>query len=158
MQNDPIDTSDKVAVLLCPQSSESDYVKIIMESCTMANIPCILINPNLVNMDQGYGVRARNLRKDVLNTFTTSYKLKTMKYGALVREWPRGFSVWNQDATYDDGYRLLVTYAREPSNELLLDIYDVANPDPENPNQEGPNVAVKVMGEVMGFFKGLQKL
>ena len=109
-------------------------------------------------MDQGYGVRARNLRKDVLNTFTTSYKLKTMKYGALVREWPRGFSVWNQDATYDDGYRLLVTYAREPSNELLLDIYDVANPDPENPNQEGPNVAVKVMGEVMGFFKGLQKL
>lgn len=57
MQNDPLESTDKVAVLLCPQSSETDFVKRIMESCTDANIPLIMINPNLVNMDQGYGVR-----------------------------------------------------------------------------------------------------
>ena len=82
MQNDPIEPSDKVpspplplslglsithnpspgaspsltqvAVLLCPQSSETDFVKRIMESCTAANVPLVMINPNLVNMDQGW--------------------------------------------------------------------------------------------------------
>jgi hypothetical protein len=57
MQNDPLEPTDKVAVLLCPQSSETDFVKRIMESCTEAKIPLIMINPNLVNMDQGFGVR-----------------------------------------------------------------------------------------------------
>ncbi len=60
-----------------------------------------------------------------MNTFVLGYKLKTMKYGALVREWPRGYSVWNDDPTNPDGYRILITYGREPSNELLLDLYDV---------------------------------
>jgi hypothetical protein len=52
-----LDPSDKVAVILCPQSSEVDFVKRIMEMCEAASVPIIMINPNLVNMDQGYGVR-----------------------------------------------------------------------------------------------------
>lgn len=57
MQNDVLDPTDKVAVVLCPQSSEVDYVRRIMEMCEVSSVPIIMINPNLVNMDQGYGVR-----------------------------------------------------------------------------------------------------
>lgn len=68
------------------------------------------------------------MRKDVLGTFLTSYKLKTMATGALVREWPNGFSVWNEDVSAPDGsgYRLLETYKNEPSREMMNDLYDVS--------------------------------
>jgi hypothetical protein len=68
---------------------------------------------------------ARNLRDAVLNAFTTAYKLKTMQYGAIVREWPNGFSVWNEDANEPDGYRVLETYARDPPREMTNELYDV---------------------------------
>ena len=69
-----------------------------LESCTIAKL-----SPSLSKI-----TGARNLRKDVLGTFLTSYKLKTMPTGALVREWPMGFSVWNEDESAPDGsgYRL----------------------------------------------------
>jgi hypothetical protein len=63
----------------------------------------------------------------VLGTFLTSYKLKTMATGAVVREWPMGYSVWNEDDTAPDGsgYRLLETYKNDPARELVNDLYDV---------------------------------
>jgi hypothetical protein len=67
------------------------------------------------------------MRNNVLNSFTTSYKLKTMKFGAVVREFPQGFSVWNEDATDPDGYRLLQTYARDPPRETVDELFDVRN-------------------------------
>jgi hypothetical protein len=55
--NDPISKDDKIVILLCPQPSEVDSVTRVLELTKEANIPCIMINPLLVNMDQGYGVR-----------------------------------------------------------------------------------------------------
>jgi hypothetical protein len=52
IQNDIIQDTDKAAVILCPQSSETDYVKRVIEMCAERSIPCVLINPNLINMDQ----------------------------------------------------------------------------------------------------------
>ena len=57
VQNDPLISSDQLAVILCPQYSETDYVKRVLDSCAQMNIPCLIINPELINMDQGYGVR-----------------------------------------------------------------------------------------------------
>lgn len=50
-----------------------------------------------------------------------------MATGALVREWPLGFSVWNEDTTAPDGsgYRLLQTYKNDPTREMMNDLYDV---------------------------------
>ena len=156
IQNDPIDEKDKLIVIVCPLYSEADYVKRVIDLCD-GTIPIVMLNPQLVNMDQGYGVRARNLRKDVINQFTLAYKLKTMKFGAIVREWPSGFSLWNDDSNEPEGYRLLQTYLNEPPSETVLDIYDEANPDPNEKKQE-PNIAEKAFKEVFGFFQGLQKL
>ena len=52
-----------------------------------------------------------------------------MATGALVREWPNGFSVWNEDASAPDGsgYRLLETYKNEPSREMMNELYDVSD-------------------------------
>ena len=71
-------------------------------------------------------IGARNLRNNVLDTFTTSYKLQTLSAGAVVREWPKGYSVWSEDSTRSDGYRLLQTYANSPSRETVDELFDVS--------------------------------
>ena len=55
IKNDGLQPSDKVAVIICPLASEADSVQRIMELCTAANVPLIMINPDLINMDQGFG-------------------------------------------------------------------------------------------------------
>ena len=157
IKNDPLLSTDRVAILLCPLYSESDYVKRVVEECAASSIPCIMINPELINMDQGFGVRARNMRKTLLAQFVTTYKLRTMKQGALVREWPRGFAVWNEDASQEEGYSLLRCYTREPTREMMDELFDVANPDLGVKPTE-PGAPEKIFAEISGFFKGMQKL
>lgn len=70
-------------------------------------------------------VGARNLRKSLLSTFTTVYKLKTMREGAVVRQWPAAYSVWNEDNSSPDGYTLLESYRSDPALELLEELYEV---------------------------------
>jgi len=48
-----------------------------------------------------------------------------MPTGAIVREWPAGFSVWNEDETSEDGYTHLQSYARDPPRELVDDLFEV---------------------------------
>ena len=50
-----------------------------------------------------------------------------MDTGALVREWPNGYSVWNEDKNAPDGsgYLLLQTYKNDPPRELMNELYDV---------------------------------
>lgn len=57
IQNDPILVHDKVAIILCPLYSETDSVKRVLDLCVANGTPCIMINPELINMDQGFGVR-----------------------------------------------------------------------------------------------------
>jgi Domain of unknown function (DUF1995) len=68
---------------------------------------------------------ARGLRQELLTPFTIVYKLKTLSDGAIVREWPRGYSVWMDDATSPGGYKLLQSYINEPPNEAVNDLFDV---------------------------------
>ena len=56
IQNDPIADTDKLVLILCPLYSEADFVKRLLDLCSATNTPCILINPELINMDQGFGV------------------------------------------------------------------------------------------------------
>jgi len=93
IQNDCVEAEDVLVVLLCPLSYEAEAARRIQDQCDAMNKPCVMINSNLMNTDRGYGVRARDLRNTLINSFTTAYELKTMPQGAVVREWPAGFSV-----------------------------------------------------------------
>ena len=126
IQNDGIESTDQMAIILCPRYSETDYVKRVLELCDERSLPCILINPELINMDQGFGMRARNIKKDILNTFTTTYKLITLKDGALVREWPKGYSVWAEDTSVNSGYVPLQCYANDPPKDVIQELFEVS--------------------------------
>ena len=67
--NDGINPEDKLVIILCPQYSEVDAVSRVVELCSVYDVPCVIINPSLINMDQGYGVRKFQLSN------TTFYNL-----------------------------------------------------------------------------------
>lgn len=162
IQNDPLETTDKLAILLCPLSYEIDSVKRVKDICEAANIPCIMINPNLINMDQGFGYRARELRNNLIVPFTMMYKLKTLSDGAIVREYPKGYSLWMEDEGVEDsGYRLLQSFVNDPPNEVVMDLLDLNLPpkEEEGVEESGASKAAKgVFKEVSSFFEGLSKL
>lgn len=57
IQNDPLLDTDRLAIILCPLYSEVDSVKRVLDLCAEKGVPCLIINPDLINMDQGFGVR-----------------------------------------------------------------------------------------------------
>ena len=147
--------------MLCPLSYEIDSVRRVKDMCEVANVPCIMINPNLINMDQGFGFRARELRNNLIIPFTMMYKLKTLSDGAIVREYPRGYSLWLEDEEVEDsGYRLLRSFVNEPPNEVVMDLIDSnLPPKDEEVKESGASKAAKgVLKEVSSFFEGLSKM
>jgi hypothetical protein len=56
IKNDEIQPTDKVIIILCPLASEVDSVQRIMAECSEKNVPLIMINPDLINMDVGFGM------------------------------------------------------------------------------------------------------
>ena len=97
------------------------------------------------------------MRKTVIDRFITTYKLKTLATGALVREWPAPFTVWNEDANEEGGYAILKSFSSEPTREIVNELFDELVEGYEK-KYVSANVVVSGLSEVIGFFKGLQKL
>lgn len=72
-------------------------------------------------------IGARNLRAEVLDTFTTTYKLRTLKDGALVKEWPGQFTLWIEDSAAEGGYAMAQSSANEPTNDDIFELFDVSD-------------------------------
>ena len=66
------------------------------------------------------------MRANLIDPFQIVYKLKTLTDGAIVREFPNGYSVWMEDENSDGGYELLQSFKKEPSNEAVNDLLDVS--------------------------------
>ena len=161
IQNDILQATDKLAIMLCPLSYEIDSVMRVKDMCEAANVPCIMINPNLINMDQGLGYRARDLRNKLISPYTMMYKLKTLSNGAIVRKYPQGYSLWLEDEKVEEGgYRLLRSFVNEPPNEVVADLLSIHAPPCKEDVEE--NVASRTVKDafkgVSSFFDGLSKM
>jgi hypothetical protein len=123
--------NDMVVFFFCPKASEVDSVEEILrrtetESETLKLI--VFVNPSLVNMGvTGFGYAARLLRERLIDTLETTYYLRTLAWGALTRQFPETYSVWQEDSNAAGGYRLIKTLDRLPSNPEVEDIFDLAN-------------------------------
>lgn len=52
------------------------------------------------------------LRERLIDPLQGTYYLRTLSWGALTRQWPAQYSVWQEDADADGGYRLIKTLDR----------------------------------------------
>lgn len=69
----------------------------------------------------------RLLRERLIDPLQHTYYLRTLPWGALTRQYPAAYSVWQEDEGAAGGYRLIKNLDRLPSNPEVEDIYDIEN-------------------------------
>ncbi|CAM9315157.1 unnamed protein product [Chrysoparadoxa australica] len=126
---DSLKAADAGCIVLCPRNSEADDTVRLMRELdeSAAGQFMILINPELVNMETtGFGLAGRKLRQEVLAKFTTVYYLRTLAWGAIVKEAGRLYSIWEEDDFAEGGYKLLESRSSRPSMTECEEIHDIA--------------------------------
>jgi len=92
------------------------------------------------------------LRERLIDPLQGTYYLRTLPWGALTRQWPAQYSVWQEDADCEGGYRLIKTLDRLPSNPEVEDIYDIENGLVEERQSGG------VLDQFGDFVNGMMRL
>jgi hypothetical protein len=101
------------------------------------------------------------MRKTLLSSFATAYKLKTLRNGAIVREWPRAYSLHVEDREAEGGYRILKNFTTDPSFEQIDEEFKLLEGKSNNgdtSNKKKPSAFVNLIREVAGFFKSMSRL
>jgi len=153
----PADVSkDEIIFFFCPKAAESgDVEKLLMKTETTAsNLRLtVFVNPNLVDMGvTGFGMAGRMLRERLLDGLVDTYYLRTLQWGALTRTWPNAYSVWQEDADSEGGYKLIKTLPYLPANPEVEDIYDIANGLMDERESGG------VLDQLGDFMQGMMRL
>lgn len=135
------DTSkDAVILFFCPRASEAEFVEEILYKAEEKRgdelMLTVMVNPLLVDMGvTGFGMAGRRLRERLIDGLVPAYYLRTLQWGALTRVWPQLFTVWQEDANENSGYRMIKAMDRLPSNPEVEDIYDIENGDTAAPSE-----------------------
>ena len=99
-----------------------------------------------------FRLNRHRLRERLIDPLVGTYYLRTLSWGALTRQWPNAYSVWQEDADAEGGYRLIKTLDRLPSNPEVEDIYDIENGMMEERKSGG------VLDQFGDFVQGMMRL
>ena len=155
-------------IFVCPRASDSDAVERILATSEMdamsatsdrqSSLSSIFINPLLVDMGvTGFGYAGRRLRERLLDTLVGVYYLRTLPNGALTRQYPSSYTIWQEDANANGGYICIANCNnRLPSNPEVIDIFDnYANGKGENSSNGGGGGFLDQLGD---FVNGMMRL
>lgn len=153
-------SNDVLIFFFCPQASEAEFIeKALLKSEEELGEKLkliVFVNPLLVNMGvTGFGMAGRMLRERLIDKMMPTYYLRTLAWGALTRLYPRQFTVWQEDEDADDGYRLIRTLDRLPSNPEVEDIYDYENVAAQDTGKTNNFGLIKAFGS---FVNDMMKL
>ena len=155
------DTSeDTLVFFFCPKASEADFVEEALldsEEKLLDQLKLtIFVNPLLVDMGvTGFGLAGRMLRERLIDNLMPVYYLRTLAWGALTRKYPNQFTVWQEDENEDDGYRMIKSMARLPSNPEVEDIYDIENGALDDPEKQQ---GFGLLNGIADFVNGMTRL
>lgn len=111
---------DAGIIIVAPRASEVGLLPSIVEASQ--GLPVVVVNPDLVDMGvTGLSLNARRLRTSLIDTFETTYYLKTFSWGVLLRAFPGNWGVW-VDADNDIGFRLVKELQSRPSNDQVDEV------------------------------------
>lgn len=153
-------SKDEIIFFNCPRASEAQSVEELLlkseEQLGEQLKLTVFVNPILVDMGvTGFGMAGRMLRERLIDPLVPIYYLRTLQWGALTRLWPMQFSVWQEDEDSDDGYRLIKSLDRLPSNPEVEDIYDYENGFSNDPEASKGFGLLNALGD---FVNGMTKL
>ena len=110
--------TDEAYLVVAPTAVE---VLTVERLCQLAgDRPVVLLIPQLEDVAiVGIGYAARQLRDRFLSSLTTSYYLRPLEQGAVLRVYPGLWQVYLSDETNEEGYRLIAEEPQKPLGEAL---------------------------------------
>jgi len=153
-------SKDQLVFFFCPRASESEFVEeaLLKSESTLADSLklTVFVNPLLVDMGvTGFGMAGRMLRERLIDPLMPTYYLRTLSWGAMTRAYPRQFTVWQEDENMADGYRMIKSMDRLPSNPEVEDIYDYENGNASDPEKAQGFGVLNAIGD---FVNGMMSL
>jgi len=153
-------SQDQLVFFFCPKASEAEFVEEALLSSEEKLADqlklTVFVNPLLVDMGvTGFGLAGRMLRERLIDNLMPTYYLRTLAWGALTRIYPNQFTVWQEDSDSDDGYRMIKSMDRLPSNPEVEDIYDIENGMANDPEKQR---GFGLLDGIADFVNGMTRL
>jgi hypothetical protein len=139
-RNTPIEikvtAEDQAFLVVCPSSVEVQSVEKLYNIAQ--GRPVVLLIPQLEDVAiVGIGYAARQLRERFLNTIESSYYIKPLESGIVLRSYPSLWQVWREKA---EDYELLTEEPQKPVGDALEEILnprDSSNTETPIPKKTG---------------------
>ncbi|MDJ0590949.1 MAG: DUF1995 family protein [Pleurocapsa sp. MO_226.B13] len=148
-----ISTEDEIFIVACPSSVEVDRAEKL--SNLAGDRPVIFLIPQLEDVAVvGIGLAARQLRERFISKIYSSYYLRPIEGGAILRCHPSQWQVWLEK---EAGYELATELATKPMGEDLERLMiQLTTPEAENGDRQ-PKKKPSLLGNLQKFLKALSQ-
>lgn len=117
-------TNVSAIIIVAPRASDVERLQEVVLSAA-GSVPIIVLCPDLVDMGvTGLSLNARQLRERLLDSFESSYYLKTFPWGLILRAYPGYWGVWVDDSDSSVGFRLIEQLETRPSSTDIDEILE----------------------------------
>ena len=159
----PIETQvsveDEIFIVACPSSVEVDRAEKLSQIA--GDRPVIFLIPQLEDVAVvGIGLAARQLRERFIKNIYSSYYLRPIEDGAILRCHPSAWQIWLENEAKAENYELAKELSNKPMGEDLdCLMMQLTNPEGETgENTPGtPKKKPNLLGNLQKFLKALSQ-
>lgn len=114
---------DSGLIIVAPRASDVESLCEVVDEA--GDMRIAVVNPDLVDMGvTGLSLNARRLRQRLIDTFESSYYLKTFDWGVLLRAYPGTWGVWVDAPGTDIGFRLVGELGSRPGPDQIDEVLE----------------------------------
>ena len=151
-----IDDEDEIFIVTCPSAVEVERAEKLNQFAE--DRPVVFLIPQLEDVAVvGIGLAARQLRDRFINNIYSSYYLRPLEEGAILRCHPSLWQIWLER---ESGYELATELSTKPMGEDLERLMiSLTSPDGEtsNSNTNQSRKKASLLGNLQKFLKALSQ-
>ena len=152
-----VSPEDEIFIVACPSSVEVERAEKLTQIA--GDRPVIFLIPQLEDVAiVGIGLAARQLRERFINNIYSSYYLRPIDGGAILRCHPSKWQIWLENEEKDENYELATELSDKPMGEDLERLmFQLTNSEAKNSKDFQPKKKQNLLGNLQKFLKALSQ-
>lgn len=152
-----VSSEDEIFIVVCPSSVEVDRAEKLSQIAV--DRPVIFLIPQLEDVAVvGIGLAARQLRERFIKNIYSSYYLRPVEDGAILRCHPSKWQIWLENEEKAENYELATELSSKPMGEDLDRLMmQLTNPEGENQDSSPTKKKPNLLGNLQKFLKALSQ-
>ncbi len=157
----PIETQvspeDEIFLVACPSSVEVERAEKLTQIA--GDRPVVFLIPQLEDVAVvGIGLAARQLRDRFINNIYSSYYLRPLEDGAILRCHPSPWQIWLENEEKEENYELATELSSKPMGEDLDRLMmQLTNSEAESKDNSQSKKKPNLLGNLSKFLKALSQ-